>query len=600
MVARVEVRRGSLTTVLYEDQGFVEIEPRKSWTSGAVSISLTRDAFTIQNTRHPDRFRTQDVAPEPWYFDEIRYYPDPAAPRQPQLTPFDGSRQMPDGSWLLVGAEDFKHAHHEATNPLEPHYAASLTRHMLDGGDTFFTTLCPPEDPYGTAKFATYGEDVFDRANRVLSHDPALVSLYPLASENIDLYRMDATSFDPAAKGKTFGWYMFPEHFAKAYTSWPPALLGGWYGFGDHQLPGEGGCNVHYGHAAHWFASAIRRRDPLSFAFAMMLTVKKCALGLVDSSATTQENWTVGAWRGEKSGKSRRGAIPGPTAAKEWDFDLLTALVFEPEHPILKRALNVRRTRLLNVPPATVWNGNGGGRLAGAYLRNLYDHAQFASSRGENQVGAAFVAKAVDFMAHVWRVHRAAAAVWKTKYGTDQLWFHNIAVPDKTKAWEEATLHMAMAAWQDTIVVPQADRDQLNDMIVWLCNNGSRRGDVVGPLYPYQRYGDFVQVAYEVGVAPSTASYFYASTPANLFWHVPLCALVHDRGLEHRVPAHYRGGAVSPLVGQAYQWLGRTWETTVDGPVAAGKLLVENRGEGPASHKMRAYAALSLRTYRRV
>jgi hypothetical protein len=578
-----------------------------TWVENGVTIELTDDFLVVRNRRAPDRFRVTDAQPVPFYFRSVVFYPDPRDLRIPQLTPFDGSTRVdPEGEktrFVLVAETAFKHAHHEADDPAQPWYEPSKRFHMLDGGDSLVFRLAPESDQYDlTSGVVTFESPVLQQT---LAYDAALRSIYPLAAANLDLYRFTAASITGSGPDD-FGRYLFPNHFCAKFTSWSPDLLSGWYGFSDHQLPGDGQCNVHYGHAGHWLASYLYTGDPMRRSIGLWLVRAKCALGLIDSDPSVK-NWTIGAWRGEKAGRGRRGSAIGPDSAKEWDFDLLAACALEPRDPVFLSALETRRRRLLSVPFATVWANSGGARRAGNYLRNLLDHARYARTSGDHATADAFLRRASSFAAYVFTMQRSAAQTWAATVGGPPMrWFHNIYIPHRVKAWEESVLYVALADLDEEatrrplagVGLSRDDRALLDEMIVWLASYGSRRGVVYGEQGNVVAVGDYVQVAYEVGVHPNYP-YFYSSTPANGLWHVPLARVIERRGLGDRVPTYYSDAAGgwrrSRLVAEAFGYVGRTWQTVKNGPLTADKLRVDNAGEGPASFKMRAYAALALR-----
>lgn len=527
-----------------------------------VVATLARDHLRIRNGGDPDRWNTTAWIPQPFFFREVRVT---CQGRRPQCWPMDLSRAGPGvGEWTLAPADAPKHAHHEADDPAQPWYEPSKRLHMIDGGESFYARLTTYEDPYElgpTTAAARY------EALRILDADLALLDRWPLLRRVFDLYRFDASSMDLAASPRNFGWFLVPDFFASKYA-WPIERSRGWYAWPDHQLPGDGVCNAHYAHDAHWLTSFLISGDPLRRTVGLALVRQKAATGLVDCDRPYPSCRYVGMWRGEKAGPGRRGAPLGPTPAKEWDVGLLMARALAPDDPLIAQACAVRRARLLGVAPADIWNGAGGGRLAGAYLRNLRDH--FVASADD-----AFRAKAEAFVGHLWMVRDAAAKTWDAANPANPMrWFPNGYDATKTAAWEEATLHAQLYWWAERGVgaARLGDLDASLDWMIATCS-GAR--------------GSEWQVAYSADVVAGT---FTSNTPANGLWWVPVAPTVRAR-----LPRH--AAAADRWTATAFGRIGQTWAEVDAGraPIKPAQLGVESGPEGPGAHKMRAYAALAVR-----
>lgn len=529
-----------------------------------VTATLERDHLRIRNGGDPDRFNTSAFTPAPFYFREIRVK---CPGRRPLLWPMDLSRSTGPDEWTLAPADAPKHAHHEADDPAQPWYAPSKTFHMLDGGDTFYARLTTYADPYELTATPAVARD---EALRIFDADEGFRAQWPLLRRVFDLYAFDATSMDLRAAPRNFGWFLIPEFFVAKYTSTNIELARGWYAWPDHQLPGDGICNAHYGHDASWLASFLFSGDPMRRTVGLALVRQKCATGLFDVDRAYPSCRYVGMWRGEKAGLGRRGSGLGPTPAKEWDAGLLMARALVPGDPLLERAFAVRKARLLGVDPADIWNGAGGGRLAGAYLRNLRDY--FVAT-GD----VAFRAKASAFIAHVWRKVDAAAVVWDPAHpGNPLRWFPNSYDVNKTAAWEEATLYAQLYWWAEFGVWPGrlADLDAMLDWMIRTCSG------------PRGATGEY-QVAYQADVVAGT---FTSNTPMNCAWWVPLAPTVRER-----MPQH--AAAADAWTATAFGRIGQTWADVDAGRarIAPWALGVESGPEGPGAHKMRAYAGLAIR-----
>lgn len=555
-----EIVLGDGTRVLVTESRPVAVTPR-------VTAVLARDHLRIRNGGNPDRFNTTAFTPEPWYFREIVIT---CPGRRPQLWPFDLSAPGPGAEqWTVAGEQSFKHGHHEALDPAQPWYLPSRTLHMLDGGDTFYVRLTTLADPYelGPSTPLQIAE-----ATRISDIDQTLLSGWPLARANLDLYRFDASSLDPAAQPRTQGWFLVPEFFVSKWTGWSRDLSEGWYAFPDHQLPGDGICNAHYGHDWAWLASFLQSGDAMRRTIGLAVLRQKCATGLFDVDRPYPACRYQGMWRGEKAGVGRRGSSLGPMPSKEWDVGLLCGAALDPECPLIARAVAVRRARLLGVAPADIWNGAGGGRLAGNYLRNLRDH--FVASGDP-----ALRAKADLFVAHVWRVFDARAAAWNPQHpGQPMRWFPNLYDPNVTAAWEEATLHAELFWWATQGGGVGAGRlADLDPMVEWL---------VVACSGPRGQTGEW-QVAYQKNVLTGV---WTSNTPGNGLWWVPLAGYVRAR-LPHLRPQAEQWTAT------AFRRHGQTWAEVDQGraPYTAATLTVDTAGEGPGAFKQRAYATRALR-----
>lgn len=529
-----------------------------------VVARLEANALRIRNGGDPDRFNTSAWTPQPWYFRSIAVrFPG----RRPQMHPFDGS--LPgavDGDWWLVPEGAPRHAHHEAADPAQPWYAPSAAFQMLDGGDTFYMRLTPNDDPY---ELGPLPESRKAAALAVADVDLPLLQR-PLAAANLALYRVDATSLVPSGAPRNHGWFLIPDFFVQRFTSWPRDLCAGWYAFPDHQLPGDGVCNAHYGHDAAWLTAYLLRGDPLSRTVGMALVRQKAATGLFDVDRPYPSCRYAGMWRGEKAGLGRRGSGLGPAPSKEWDAGLLMASALDPGCPLLAQARSVRRTRLLTVSAADIWNGAGGGRLAGLYLRNLRDW--FVATGDE-----AFRTKAASFVAHVWAIQDRETAAWNAANpGNPMRWFPNVYDRTRTAAWEEATLHAQLYWWASTGVgAPRLP--QLDAMVDWMITACSGPRGATGEW----------QVAYQKDVVTGV---WLSNTPANCLWWVPLTPTVKARLPQHAV-------AADRWTDTAFRRIGQTWADVDAGkaPVAPHLLAADGASEGPGAFKMRAYAALALR-----
>lgn len=539
---------------------------------GKVRMSLTQDSLVVHNGGNPAHFGPSVWTVEPWYFAGItaRGLGD----RVPQLFPLNGARPGGVmGDWTLVDAGAFKHSHHKAADPAFPWYADSLKYHMLDGGDTLYMRLTHASDPYELAWEPLAGSN--ERAAALLAFDTTLLQRFPLLQRTLSFYQFDASSANPNTTVRNFGWFLLPEQYVKKWTSWDIRWVSGWYAAADMALPGDGICNCHYSHDAWWFANYLFTGNRMSRTIGLHLVRQKIALGLFDVDAPYNSCWISGAWRGEKSGQSRRGAPLGPMATKEWDLGLCLAAALAPSDPFIQHGLAVRSQRLLVVNPGDIWNGAGGGRAVGNYLRNLRDVYTLTGD-------ARFKQKADAFITHVWKKFDAAAAPWNAAHpGWPMLWFPNSLRTQYNATWEELIAHREIAWWCETEGVQTQRLPLLKSMVKWALDNaGAWRNQAAG-VY---------EVAFEVGVetngAAPTFGYKSFTTPTNGLWWVALVPTI-----KRWFPGAY-DARMDAMVNTSCTRIGQGWADVDAGkpPMNPMAFSVDNAGEGPGGFKARAYA----------
>lgn len=542
---------------------------------GKLEYRLGADHLWVANRGAPDNYgATTKWTAEPFYFRSAEVW---APGRRPQVAPFDGARPgARPGQWIVVEERAAKHKHVTSSGAVLPPYESSTLFHMLDGGDSLYVHLAPENDPFEVGTPLSPEAAAAGRAS--LDFDESMFTRYPLLEAVLGLYTLDSTLFNPAPPKRNFGWFLIPSYFTSRYPGWPFALMDGWYGFGDVNLPGDGNSNCQYGHDAWFLARGVLRDDPPARTAGLFLLEKKCALGLLDVDLPLSTCWVRGAWRGEKSGFGRRGIL-GVSAAKEWDEGLILGLILRPTHPLFLRAKAVRLARLTTVLPSLIWNGSGGGRQAGAYLRNLRDwHRSDVATAAEK---VALKAAATAFVAHVWKVVDRERLTWNAANPTNPMrWFPNSYRPTITACWEEATLLSSLYWWAEHEGVGAARLAELDVMTAWFLERGTAwRGAPANGIR---------QVAYELNVVTGAAVF---NAPMNGAWWACMSEVV-----KRRMPGTY-DAIMDAIVDTSYLNIGRIWsDIDLNRPAPTpANLSVDVGSEGPGGFKMRAYAVLGAR-----
>lgn len=539
---------------------------------GKVTMTLARNALVIHNGGYPARFGPSGWTVDPWYFAgiEARGLGD----RVPQLFPINGARPKPTmGDWTLVDPSAFKHAHHKYADPAYPWYADSINHHMLDGGDTLYMRLAPAFDPYELSWEQTAGS--LEKAAGILAFDTTLLQRFPLLQRTLSFYQFDATSSNYNVTVRNFGWFLLPQQYVKKWTSWNIDWVSGWYAAADMALPGDGICNCHYSHDAWWLANYIFTGNRMSRTIGLHLVRQKIALGLFDVDAPYSQCWISGAWRGEKSGQSRRGAPLGPMATKEWDLGLCMASAIAPDDEFIQHGLDVRLRRLLVVNAQDIWNGAGGGRAIGNYLRNLRDAYLLTGDVRLKQ-------KANVFIQHVWSKFDAASTSWNVGHpGWPMLWFPNSLRTAYNATWEELIAHKEIAWWCEVEGLQPQRLPMLKSMVKWAIDNASGWRNQSAGVY---------QVAFEIGVEPNgltpTIGQKNFTTPTNGLWWVSLVPTI-----KRWFPGVY-DARMDAMIQTSCTRIGQGWSDVDSGklPMNPQTFSVDNAGEGPGGFKARAYA----------
>ena len=556
------------------DNSVIQVNEGGTLIIGKVSFTINENELMIRNGGNPDKFGPAKWSTEPFYFKKIEVE---IPGKVVMYSLYNGAVNLGNDKWQLAGDGEFVHHHHKHADPAYPWYADSTRYHMIDGGDTFYCRFTDPHDIYEFTSVPTAQQKAL--ALQILQLNDNLIEKYPLLRRTLDFYSLDASSLNRLTTIRNFGWFMIPSNYVSRWTGTNIDYISHWYGFTDMWAPGDNQCNCHYSHDAWWLVNYLKTGNPFSMAIGLNFVRFKVAYGLFDVDLPYTTCTIKGQWRGEKSGESRRGAGVGPFASKEWDLGLIIASILFPEDNMIKRGIAVRKDRLLNIPDSLTWNGAGGGRQAGAYLRNLLD---FYNLTGD----IAFKNKATSFITHVWNKFYQAKNIWDPQHpGNPMLWFPNSSRVDFNACWEEVILHRMIAAWMDLGV--GNDKEQiLKDMVEWAINNGTAWRDLAKTIY---------QVAYEVGVQSvgptANLSYKNFSTPTNGLWWIPFAP---------RIKTWWPGvydAQLDALERTTLTRIGQGWSDIDQNrpPLNPSQFSVDNPGEGPGGFKTRGFTMLCLR-----
>lgn len=512
-------------------------------TEPPVLASLVDGHFTIWNQGDPDDYGNGKWNPRPFYFARIEL----EIPGRMILNgAFQGVQQDPNtGRFILVREDDYKQEHPRADT--DPTYAESRYRHFIDGGSRFYTRFVPPdhfEEPYPTA--------VQQDAVRSWLHIDSALLTEPRMRALLDCYTIDVSSFMPTPKKKNWGWWMFADHFVSIWTSRAVEEVSGWYGGAtDIQSPGDKFSNGHYDHLLFFFLKYLIDGDQLAYLIGMYLVRYRIAHGLVDVPNRTiigkggcQNNK---AWLGEKG--ERRGVL-GVMQTKQWACSTIVAHMLCPSDPLIARGYEVARERLLEIDNGGVWNGAGGGRAVGNYLR---DALHFYRATGKTDT--ALVARITSFIDHVF-----------VKVGTNN-WFPNSLRPGFMAAWEEATAYIYTYLWMKE-GVGSIHLDKLTQMIEFLVTKAGR----------FVRTNEYL-VAYEIDLPNAVAPNI--THPCHQCWWIPLWPIVEE--LWPGRFANEIAASRATLVRRIGQGMGNVIANSP--PMDPTKIDTRNVGEGSAWEK---------------